>query len=158
MRSGVRAFAGCAALLAVAGSSHATTAVFEFTITNPTSRDWVAVRFDLRPSPGVTYTPDQPFSMVQFSEDMSDHDSTKFIESIGLLDAPTDQRLLFTFPAIEPLRNGDPEATFTITIENPEGLPYRVTWVPVVAPVPAPGALAAGGLCGFAAMRRRRPA
>lgn len=142
-----------AALAFAASSASASVHTLTYTITNNTATPWQEVIFEVRPPRGVQYDPDQ-YALVHFMTDAGRHNTTKNPVDIYVEDQ--NQKVLhFDYSAYTPISANDGPVTFTLTIDNPSGMDFRVGYRKVLVPAPAGAAMGLAGL-GLAAIRRRR--
>jgi hypothetical protein len=138
-----------------AASASAGTSTLVFPLTNDTGDAWGDVTFELRLPRGVTVSP-EAFAALQFVLDINRHTSTKNPYDLSL-DAQTHKVLKFDYSAYAPITAGDGSVSFSLTINNPENIPFRVHVAKGIVPAPGAG-MAFLGAAGFAAFRRRRVA
>lgn len=141
-----------AGLAFAAGSAQASVHTLTYTITNNTSTPWQEVIFDIRPPVG-SYDPAQ-YALVQFMVDVNNHESTKHPVDIIVV-APTNKSLRFDYSNYQPMTSADGPVTFTIMVDNPSGMAFRIGYRKVLVPAPA-GVVAGLGAMAYAASRRRR--
>lgn len=143
--------AGIALAASVAEASQHT---LTFTITNNTSTPWLEVIFEIRPPRGVQYDPAQ-YALVQFMVDPARHDTT--LRPVDIFtEQPTNQALHFDYSEHGMMTQASGPVQFTMMIDNPSGMDFRVGYRKVL--LPAPGTAALMLAAGAFASRRRRPA
>lgn len=149
-------FAGAiAASAAIGGSAQASVHTLQFTITNNTADAWREVIFEIREPRGVQFDPQQ-YALVQFTTDLNRHDTTKRPVDISV-EEETGKMIRFDYSRFQPLSQQDGPVNFTLVINNPSGMDFRVGYRKVLVPTPGAAALLAGAV-GFASVRRRRSA
>lgn len=147
--------AAAGVLSAVAASASAQTSTLVFPLTNDTGEAWSAVTFELRMPRGVSVSP-AAFEALQFVLDMNRHTSTKNPFDLAL-DEPTHKVLTFDYSAYSPITADDGAVSFSLTIDNPQNIPFRVHVSKRTIPAPGAGLALVGAAC-FASLRRRRVA
>lgn len=138
-----------------ASAASASVHTFTYTITNETATPWQEVIFEIRPPRFVQYDP-ASYALVQFVLDVSRHETTKNPVDISV-EQPSGKALHFNYANFTPIRQSDGPITFTVMVDNPTGMDFRVGYRKVLVPAPAGVALGLAGI-GFASRRRRRSA
>lgn len=151
--AGIIAAAGMLGLGAASASADTSTLVFP--LTNDTGDAWSNVTFELRLPRGVSVSP-EAFEALRFVLDMNRHTSTKNPYDLTL-DGETNKILKFDYAAYTPMTIADGSVSFTLTIDNPQNIPFRVHVAKGIVPAPGAG-IAMLGVAGLATLRRRRVA
>lgn len=143
---------GVGAIALAAGNAHAITSVLSFPITNNTASDINIVGFELLAPRGVVVDPIS-LAALCFVSDATRHSSTKNPYDLTLLGSMP-KEISFSYSRFGGLVAADGQVMFTLTIDNPANIPFRVRVLTSNVPAPAGGALAIVGLA-LGARRRR---
>lgn len=147
--------AAASLVAASAATASAGRHVLSLTITNNTADAWGEVIFDIRPPVGVQFNP-ADYALVQFSQVLSDHNTSKLPVMVSL---PQEhgQSLSFDFmgdPRGTAMTQDDGPVLFTVVIDNPTDMTFRVGYRKTIVPAPASAGMLGAAM--FIAARRRR--
>lgn len=145
--------ASAASLALIAPSAMAAQAEVSITLTNNTADSWLGVVFELRPPIGQVFDIAE-FATVKFDSGLGVHSVDRPVQNIFIPDAPDNKRVTFLFAEAGAITPGDFPVTFTVRVDNPPNMDFRIGYFTIA--VPSPGAVAALALPGIALAARRR--